>query len=97
MSVCRKLAVAVVVGMSLTACSAFPQLDDTLSPGVKAANYPDLVPVEALRAQASEPRIDDRMLDGIEARVARLKARAARLRGTVLSGADRARLTQTVE
>lgn len=90
---------AIVLGLiaGLAACSQFPPLDESLSPGAKSAPYPDLVPVEDLRAQAAGLQIGDQTLSGIEARVARLKARAARLRGTVLSGADRARLAQVVQ
>ncbi|QGY00401.1 hypothetical protein EI983_12540 [Roseovarius faecimaris] len=76
----------------LAACAEFPELDATLSDAARAAPYPQLLPVEELNARVGEPRIDAEAADGIEARVAALKARAARLRGTVLDSSTRARM-----
>lgn len=71
------------------ACGEFPQLDGETD---RTAPYPDLVPVENLRAGIPEQRIDDPADSRIESRIAALQARAARLRGRVIDNESRARL-----
>lgn len=88
---------ALVVGLGLSACAEFPELDAALSDEARAAPYPTLLPVEDLNARVGEPRIAPDAADAIEARVARLKARAARLRNTVLDSPTRARLQAGIE
>ncbi|KZY34478.1 hypothetical protein A3731_19050, partial [Roseovarius sp. HI0049] len=79
-------------------CGSFPQLDAVVSDEAWASDYPALVPAETLRARATaRPLSADGMTleeaaapaPGIDARAARLKARAARLRGEVIGQADR--------
>tara|TARA_R110002049_G_scaffold23781_7_gene84834 strand:- start:50836 stop:51141 length:306 start_codon:yes stop_codon:yes gene_type:complete len=80
---------------SLTACTQFPALDATITPELEAADYPALVPLDPLLAQAEAGRIDPVQTEAaLSARVARLRARAARLRGSVITGAERVRLTE---
>lgn len=87
----RSLA-ALALGLALVACTEFPELDAALSVEARAAPYPMLLPVEELKARVDAPRIAPKTASGIEARVAALRARAARLRGTVLDSPTRARM-----
>lgn len=82
-----------LMALALTACTQFPELDSTITPALEAADYPALVPVDPLLAQATAGRADPQQTEAaLLARVARLRARAARLRGSVLSGRERQRL-----
>ena len=79
--------------LTLGACTQFPDLDRTITPAMEAAPDPELVPIEPLLAQATAGRVDPaETQDVLSARVARLRARAADLRGSVLTGAERQRL-----
>ena len=80
----------------LVACSNFPDLDGTVSPGLDKADFPRLVPVEPLLAASEDVQITDQTTAQIAARVARLKARAARLRRTVVDRGTRARMRDGV-
>lgn len=81
-------------GLVLTgACTQFPALDRTLTPELESAAYPALVPLAPVLASAQTTRVEpQRATAAIDARVAALKSRAARLRGSVLSGRERQRL-----
>ncbi len=87
-----KRAFPLAVFAALAACTAFPELDGTLPPSADAADYPRLVPVEPLLEAAQEVQITETTQSGIEARVAALKARAARLRGPIVDSTTRARM-----
>ena len=77
----------------LAGCTQFPQLDHTQTAQLEASEYPALVPVEPLLAQATQGRVDPvQTQSNLQGRVSRLRARAARLRGSVLTGAERQRL-----
>jgi len=76
--------------IALSACAQFPELDGTIAPELENAPFPDLVPLAPLFAQA------DATSDNAPDVEAALIARAARLRGPVLSTAERARLTRGV-
>lgn len=79
----------------LGACTQFPALDRTLSPELVSAEFPALVPIDPILAAAQTDGVDPKQTTAtIDARVAALKARAARLGGSVLSGAERQRLSQ---
>ncbi|EPX82056.1 hypothetical protein [Salipiger mucosus] len=76
----------------LAACTQFPELDATQTPGVATAPYPDLVPLDWL-TDAPEPRATPEMRAGIEGRVAGLRGRAARLQASeVIPSSVRARM-----
>lgn len=80
-------AVAVVTG-----CAQFPDLDGTISPEMEKADYPDLVPIDRLRAMSTpDTEAGTREAEALEARAAALRARANRLRRAELAGdlADR--------
>ncbi|MCX7566442.1 hypothetical protein OS189_08820 [Sulfitobacter sp. F26169L] len=77
----------------LGACTDFPALDRTITPELSNADYPALVPLEPVLAAAQSNGVEPVQANAaIDRRVAALKARAARLRGSVLSGAERQRL-----
>ena len=74
-------------------CTQFPALDRTQTADVEAAEYPALVPIEPLIAEArSTPPDAAQTANTINGRLAGLRARANRLRGPVLSNADKRRL-----
>ncbi|MFN3210140.1 MAG: hypothetical protein ACE369_14270 [Roseovarius sp.] len=87
---------ALMLTLSLSACTQFPELDRTTSAEARRAAYPDLLPVEDLRARVGAPRTTDQTTGSLEARVAALRARAARLRGAVIDGTSRQRLDQKI-
>lgn len=77
----------------LAACTQFPELDRTQTPELKAAPYPDLIPLEPLLARARMPGADPARTEAsLDSRLAGLRARADRMRGTVLTPAEKRRL-----
>lgn len=79
-------------------CAQLPALDGTITPELEAAAYPDLVPLGPVLASAQSAGTDPLGLTtAIDGRVAALKARAARLRGSVLSGAEQQRLAKGLQ
>jgi hypothetical protein len=84
--------------LALSACTQFPALDRTITPALENADYPALVPLDPLLASATVGRVDTVQTEAaLNARVARLRARAARLRGSVLSGREKQRLEQGLQ
>lgn len=79
----------------ISACTQFPELDETVTPELEAADFPALVPLDPILANARSAQSQTlRTEAALEARVANLRARAARLRGSVLSGPERQRLAE---
>lgn len=78
------------------ACTQFPALDGSVTPELRDAAYPDIVPLGSLLAQADAargaPRAGPAVQDALEDRVARLRARAERLRGPVIEAPIKARM-----
>lgn len=91
-----RFALALFLIAALTACSQFPQLDETVGDAARKAPYPDLIPIEKFHAQIPDTLIEPTTAPQVEARVAQLKARAARLRGSVIDNATRTRMQQGV-
>jgi len=83
-----------LVSLALAAgCTQFPALDRTLTPELQAADYPALMPLGPVLAAAARSGADPaRENAAVDARLNALQARAASLRGSVLSGAERLRL-----
>lgn len=71
---------ALCLAAGLAACTQFPDLDATRTPGVADAPYPDLVPIDTLIA-GPEPRATEAAIGQVQGRVSGLQASAARLRG----------------
>lgn len=92
LSLCRP-SLILLVSVFLTACTQFPSLDRTITPALEAAPYPELIAIEPVLARAKAPGVNrDVATTGLNARVSNLRARAARLRGSVLTGRERLRL-----
>ena len=91
-----RILAALGASLALTgACTQFPALDRTITPTLAASDYPTLVPIDPILAEAQTSTVEPiKATAAIDARVAALKARAARLSGSVLSGAQRQRLAQ---
>lgn len=86
-------AVLLVIPLTLGACTQFPDLDHTQTEQLTRADYPDLVPIEPILARAAGPKPDPLAEEAaLTARLAALRARADRMRGSVLSGAEKQRL-----
>ncbi len=92
----RRATLVLVFISVVSSCSDFPELDDAVDSDAHDARYPDLVPIEDIYAGIPEAQIDDETTMDVEARIARLKARAARLRGTVIDSHTRKRLKDGV-
>ncbi|MEM8653999.1 MAG: hypothetical protein AAGF36_04575 [Pseudomonadota bacterium] len=87
---------AALLCLTLAACTQFPELDETLSPGVENADFPALVPIEPLLAGAA-PVVSDPVAttEALEARVDALRARARALqRRAIVDPATRARMRE---
>ena len=81
-----------IAGLALlAACVQVPTLDARLTAADRNAAYPALIDIAPVLA-AVDGRAAAPDLSGLDARIARLSARAAILRAPVLSAADRARL-----
>lgn len=78
---------------SSAACTQLPELDGIVEPHIETAPYPDLLPLEPILAAASGSSLDPvREQNNLQARLAMLRARADRLRGSVLNGPEKQRL-----
>lgn len=85
-----------VAATTFTACSQFPELNEDAALGARDAPYPDLVPAATLRAQVPGAQITNESRSAVDVRIARLRSRAARLKGIVVDGGTRARMSQGV-
>lgn len=90
-------ALALLLWAVVTACTPFPQLDDTVGDDLKNAPYPRLVPLGTLDNRLAQSQLSDQSLTGMEARIDRLRARAAGLRGTVIDAPTRRRMSGGVQ
>ncbi|MCV3271203.1 hypothetical protein [Roseobacter sinensis] len=80
------------------ACVQFPEVDDATDQTARDADYPDLIPLDGVPPPSTEAQTErDETQAALEARVSGLQARAAGLRGAVLSGDDRSRLDDKIE
>lgn len=88
---------ALFLALALGACTQFPELDDTIDPAAEAADYPRLIPLEPMLAEArAAPARNAETEAALEARAAALRARAARLRGEVVDAETQARMRRGV-
>ena len=88
---------ALPVLMGLTACAEFPQLDGTIAPEHSGADFPDLIPLAPLVAQASVANSTAITASAdLSPRLANLNARAARLRGPVIPAPVRTRMLRGI-
>jgi hypothetical protein len=87
---------ALIVGLSLTACAGFPEVDAAQAKFAQNGAVPQLVPIEGLLAQARPGRANEAGSIALAARAANLRARARAMHGPVQSAATRARLAAAV-
>ncbi|MEM1232517.1 MAG: hypothetical protein AAGH70_00195 [Pseudomonadota bacterium] len=76
----------------LAGCATFPELEGVESPDTRNAAFLPFLTVDELVVLNAAPVPNAASAD-LSARLARLRARAAALRGPVFSGADRLRLS----
>lgn len=81
--------------LGLAACAEFPQLDATVTENMRRADFPQLAPISELRAQP-KTRLNESTAAGLAARVASLRARAARLQGSVVGAETKRRMKTQV-
>lgn len=92
----RMLPALAIFAALLAGCSDFPELDNAVSPTARKAGYPDLLPIDQLIVGAQEVQITEETVSTLRSRIARLNARAARLRGPVIDAATRARMRTAI-
>ncbi|WP_246035996.1 hypothetical protein [Aliishimia ponticola] len=80
----------------VSGCAQFPELDSAIPAEAEAAAYPDLVPLNGSFDPAAPIAAQEQTEAGLSARLARLQARAARLRGRVIDSGTRARMAKGV-
>ncbi len=82
---------------TLAACTNVPELDDRIGDDLQDAAYPVLVPLDTVLGPATAPAEQRQQIeDGLAARTAALRARAAALQAPVVAPSDRARLDAAV-
>jgi hypothetical protein len=81
----------------LSACASVPDLTTVETPAAARADYPQLLPLTDLVASARTGQITNPTLSrDLSGRAARLHARAAALRQTALTPAERQRIREAV-
>ncbi|QDC10227.1 hypothetical protein FHY55_13645 [Oceanicola sp. D3] len=84
---------ALLLCLALAGCTQFPELDAVVSASAKSAAYPRLQPLDSVLARANSSTNDpDAVRGNLAARVAALRARAARMRGPIVEPSIRARM-----
>lgn len=87
-----------VLVLPFAACVQFPEIDDATDQVARDAAYPKLIPLDTVPQSSAQDLTDQQEVqERLEQRVSGLQARAARLRGGVLTTEDRARLDDEVE
>ncbi len=89
--------ILLLVILPISGCTDFHELDGQISAQARAADFPSLLPLDQILSGAQDVQITPETTAGLSARLARLRARAARLRGPVLSRSDRQQLRAAVQ
>ena len=86
----------IIFTLALAGCAQdLPDLRGSISAEAQGASYPELVPLDALLARAQSGSSIAVQTEQLAARVARLKRRAAAIRGrSIVDGATRLRLIE---
>ena len=85
----------IILGVMVSACAEFPEVDAALAAGDPAVDYPALLPFEELIPQ-QDVRLDDGDADALLARATDLRNRADGLRGPVIEPDTRDRMDDGV-
>jgi len=90
----KRSLISMAFAATLAACTQLPPLEHTITAEMEAAEYPALVPIAPLLAEVQATNTQPQQeTAAIDARISALRARAARLRGSVLSGSEQQRLS----
>jgi hypothetical protein len=87
-----RLPLLILITGLVAGCSDILPLDRSVDKRNRDASYPDLIPVEEIRAQATTPQITPDTADTLDQRSAGLRARAARLKGGVVDPGTQERM-----
>ena len=85
----------IILGLTLSACAEFPEVDAALAQGAPDPDYPELLPFEQL-LEADDPRLMEGDDAALAARAAELRARADGLRRPVIEPPIRDRMEDGV-
>ena len=85
----------IILGLALSACTDFPEVDASLAQGDPVGDYPELLPFEALLPE-QDARLTESDDDAIRARADALRNRADGLRGPVVEPDTRDRMDDGV-
>jgi hypothetical protein len=91
-----RLPLLILITGLVAGCSDILPLDRSVDKRNRDASYPDLIPVEEIRAQATTPQITPDTADTLDQRSAGLRARAARLKGGVVDPGTQDRMQSGV-
>lgn len=81
-----------VVALALTGCAAPPNVGRPMSDAVKRADYPRILPLDAVLAQRPDVAPAEEIAAPLASRASALRARAARLRGPIVDQSTRSRM-----
>ena len=84
------------LAFAVSACTDFPELDAAVSERAKRADYPTLVAIDGILSGANEYQITPATIGDLQSRIARLRARAARLKRPVIDRASRSKLNAAI-
>lgn len=87
---------SLLTALLVAGCAEFPDLDASISPEARRADYPELVPVGDILNRRGAARTTGEEADVLNARAAALRARARLLRGAAIDDATRERLSPTL-
>lgn len=87
--------VMLILGLALSACAAFPELDRAVPAEATRGPFPTLVPISTI-LNGPAPVATEAAAAALSGRVAALRARAARLRRPVIDRTTRARMSRGV-
>jgi len=85
----------ITLGLALSACAEFPEVDAALATGAQGQDYPELLPFEQLLS-GDDPRLAQGDDAALRARAAELRARADGLRRPVIEPQTRDRMDDGV-
>lgn len=92
-----RIPVTLALLMAVSGCVEVPELDRSITEEARLASYPELIPVETIRAEVPEARIAQETGPDLQARAEALQRRADGLRrGPVVDAPTRARMEQGV-
>lgn len=86
----KRISHLVVVLIGVLGCTPLPDVGENRSEALRNATYPEFIPLNELPTQPKVNRVA--IEQDVQARLARVNTKAKRLRGPVLTPAERSRL-----